>query len=98
MMSEFAPWRLIGLSVTVEVSDSVIRVLLAGTEVARHAQVSGRRQRVIDVHHLDGVVGVRPSRSGPSAASVLGEAAVPPCDPDLLRPLTEYEAVIGGGW
>ena len=90
------PWRLIGQSVTVEVSDGVIRVLLAGTEVARHAQADGRRQRVIDPHHLDGVVGVRPVHSGTLAPAAEGSA--PPCDPDLLRPLTEYEAVIGGGW
>ncbi len=65
------PWRLIGQSVTVEVSDGVIRVLLAGAEVARHAQADGRRQRVIDPHHLDGVVGVRPGAlRGGSGATV----------------------------
>jgi hypothetical protein len=77
----------------VEVSDGVVRVLRAGTEVARHAQATGRRQRVIDARHLDGVVGVRPG--GPAAPA---DAVAPRPDPDLLRPLAEYEAVIGGGW
>ena len=92
------PWRLIGQSVTVEVSDGAVRVLLAGSEVARHAQASGRRQRVIDVRHLDGVVGVPPNRSGAAALSTTADAPAPRHDPDLLRPLAEYEAVIGGGW
>jgi hypothetical protein len=89
------PWRLIGTDVTVEVSDGVVRVLRAGTEVARHAQATGRRQRVIDARHLDGVVGVRP---GGPAAPTPADAVAPRLDPDLLRPLAEYEAVIGGGW
>ncbi|WP_425457286.1 IS21 family transposase [Azospirillum ramasamyi] len=92
------PWRLIGQSVTVEVSDGTVRVLLAGSEVARHVQASGRRQRVIDARHLDGVVGVPPDRSGAAAPHTTADATAPRHDPDLLRPLAEYEAVIGGGW
>jgi transposase len=82
------PWRLIGTTVTVEVSDGVVRVLQAGTEVARHERADGRRRRVIDTRHLDGIVGPRPGGASAPAAR----------PPELLRPLAEYEELIGGGW
>ena len=88
------PWRLIGLAVTVEVSEASVRVLHAGAAVACHELASGRRQRVIDAPHLEGVVGLYPSRRIPTAGTPV--SAVP--EPDLLRPLADYEAALGGGW
>jgi transposase len=88
------PWRLIGLAVTVEVSEASVRILHAGAEVARHEPASGRRQRVIDARHLEGVVGLYPNRRDPTASG----ADTPVPEPNLLRPLAEYEAVLGGGW
>jgi transposase len=91
------PWRLIGLAVTVEASEAGVRVLHAGAEVARHQPASGRRQRVIDARHLEGVVGLYPSRPVPTSSSTNPPVPAIP-EPDLLRPLAEYEAVLGGGW
>jgi transposase len=91
------PWRLIGLTVTVEASEASVRILQAGAEVARHQPASGRRQRVIGARHLEGVVGLYPSRPVPTASGADTPVPAVPA-PDLLRPLAEYEAVLGGGW
>jgi transposase len=88
------PWRLIGTMVTAEVSGGMVRVLQGGTEVARHEQADGRRRRIIDARHLDGIVGHRPNRP-PVSPDDPAPAARPP---ELLRPLAEYEDLIGGGW
>jgi len=60
-------------------------------EVAVHALAEGRRQRVIDAAHLDGVAG-----AGVTRARV--ELPGDPQSPALLRPLAEYEALVGGGF
>lgn len=81
------PWRLIGESVQVVVLGGRVVVRHAGQVVADHALCSGRRQRIVDRAHLAGVVGA----SGP--------VRLPgPPPPTLLRPLAEYEALVGGGW
>ena len=89
------PWRLIGTSVTIEISAGMVRVFQAGVEVARHEQASGRRQRVLDPGHLAGIVGSPVGARHPASPSSIAPA---PPESELLRPLTEYEAVIGGGW
>jgi hypothetical protein len=89
------PWRLIGTSVTVEMSAGMVRVFQGGLEVARHEQASGRRQRVLDPGHLAGIVGCPVGAHDPVPPGRYEAAAL---EPELLRPLTEYEAVIGGGW
>ena len=85
------PWRLIGERVRVLVSDGRVRVEYAGGVVAEHAQHAGRRHRSEEAAHLAGIVGARPVANGTAAADV-----APP--PELLRPLAEYEAAVGGGW
>ena len=86
--------RLIGERVAVTIAAGEVRIRHGATEVAAHAQAEGRRQRVIDRTHLDGVAG----RDGPVRRAVITTPSVdgetPP--PALLRPLTEYEAVTGG--
>ena len=79
------PWRRIGTAVTVRVSDGQVHVFQAGTEVARHAERRGRRERVIEADHRVGLL----------SASASPIAAAPA---ELLRPVSEYEQVIGGGW
>ena len=86
------PWRLIGETVTVRIVDDDLRVTRAGSEVARHPVNVGRRQRQIDPAHLAGVAGASGAVQAPRAAFAA------PSAPALLRPLTEYEALLGGGW
>lgn len=91
------PWRLIGESVTAVVAERQVRIFYAGQEVACHAQSLLRRKTIIDRSHLAGIVGAHLlgvswlPRPEPSPAPV-------PANPELLRPLQEYEQVLGGGW
>jgi transposase len=89
------PWKLIGESVTVVVAERQVRMLYAGQEVACHAQSSLRRTTVIDRAHLVGIVGAH--LVGVSWSPRV--APPPPSLPaELLRPLQEYERVLGGSW
>ena len=89
------PWRLIGEQVWVTVTGSGLRIAHGGREVAAHTLSLGRRSRMIDPAHFAGVAGAagQPVRTEPA---VTPTTASPP--PALLRPLAEYEAVVGGGW
>jgi len=84
------PWRLIGESVEVVVADGRVSIRHAGAEIAVHAETTGRRQRIVEAAHFHGVAGT----ARPIAAIV----PTPEPAPALLRPLTEYERVAGGGW
>lgn len=89
------PWRLIGETVTVVVAERQIRVLYAGQEVACHAQSPLRRASVIDRRHLVGIVGAQCA----GVSWLPWTAPPPPAIPaELLRPLEQYEAVLGGAW
>jgi transposase len=92
------PWKLIGESVTVVVADRQVRVLYAGQEVACHAQSTLRRTTVIERGHLVGIVGAHLAGVSwlPRAAAAPAMAA--PVSAELLRPLQEYERVLGGAW
>jgi hypothetical protein len=80
------PWRLIGAEVAVEVQHGVVCIRHGERALVRHPQRAGRGQRCIEPAHLDGIV------AAPAAGPV---AAVPPT---LLRPLREYQEVVGGSW
>lgn len=89
------PWKLIGESVTVVVAERQVRVLYAGQEVACHAQSPLRRATVIERGHLMGIVGAHLA----GVSWLPRTAAPPPAVPaELLRPLQEYERVLGGAW
>jgi hypothetical protein len=60
--------------------------------VAVHQRCTGRFERLIDPLHFEGVVGFR------SQAAVLPEPAGDIAKPELLRPLLEYEQLVGGRW
>ncbi|WP_159983858.1 MULTISPECIES: IS21 family transposase [unclassified Novosphingobium] len=83
------PWRLVGETVQVVVLAGRVIVRHAGEVVADHPMCEGRRQRVIDRAHLAGLVGTGTFRAATSP---------PMPSPALLRPLSEYEALVGGGW
>lgn len=89
------PWRLIGEAVTVVVAERQVRVLYAGQEVACHAQSPLRRTSVIDRRHLAGIVGGQHA-----GVSWLPRTSPPPLaiPAELLRPLEQYEAALGGAW
>ncbi|MEQ1783388.1 MAG: IS21 family transposase [Hyphomonadaceae bacterium] len=91
-----APWRLIGERVAVTVSAGEVRIRHGAREVAVHKLVEGRRRRVIDAAHLEGVAGRGGAvfRRASEAAPALYQTA----PPALLRPLAEYEAAIGGSF
>jgi len=88
------PWRLIGERVAVTVAAGKVRVRHGAHEVAAHGQSNGRRQRIVDRAHLEGVAG----RDGAVCQRVIAAPSSPdPAPPpSLLRPLAEYEAAIGG--
>jgi transposase len=90
------PWRMIGERVEVIIAAGQVRVRHGTREVAVHAVAEGRRQRVIDAAHLAGVAGT----GGRPARALIGKAddAAPPPTSQLLRPLAEYEALVGGGF
>jgi hypothetical protein len=80
------PWRLIGETVRVTIAGEVLRVSHAGQEVAVHRRCAGRFERLIDPRHFAGVVGLR------SKAAVTPAPTPELSDPELLRPLVEYES------
>jgi transposase len=90
------PWKLIGETVTVIVSERQVRVLYAGQDVACHAQSPLRRSSVIERAHLTGIVGAHSAGvSWLPRTPALQPSSVAP---ELLRPLEQYEAMLGGGW
>lgn len=90
------PWRLIGERVSVTVAAGQVRIRHGLREVAVHAVAEGRRQRVIDAAHLDGVArGGRAVCRGERVAPTVPDDPPPPA---LLRSLAEYEAAVGGSF
>ena len=90
------PWRLIGERVAVTVAAGEVRIRHGMHQVAIHRQSEGRRLRIVDPTHLDGVAGHNGAVCRPEIAAATVPGAPPP--PLLLRPLAEYEAVIGGSF
>jgi len=86
------PWRLIGETVRAVIAGGRISIQHGGQEVAVHPECGGRRQRLIEPAHF----------SGMSPVSTLLRSAPPPLEAPrpaaLLRPLEEYEQLVGGGW
>jgi hypothetical protein len=81
--------------VRITVGSGSVRVLHAGHEVAMHAELRGRHGRVTDDAHLAGIAG---TKTRPIRILAEPDATAPEALSDLLRPLAEYEAAIGGGF
>lgn len=92
------PWRLIGEPVQVSVTDGELRVHHAGREVARHPELGGRRQVRCLPEHLQGIVGYRSPKADAEEVVASSEIVATLRPAALQRDLTEYEAVVGGGW
>jgi len=88
------PWQLIGERVSVAVSAGQVRIRHGRRVVAVHGLVDGRRERVVDPAHLHGISSGR--KVGCRGEPVVPSSPHDPPLPALLRPLTEYEAVVGG--
>ena len=84
------PWRLIGEKVRVILAGEEVRVSHAGREVAVHRRSVGRFERLVDPRHFEGVVGFQ--------SKVITEPRLETADAELLRPLIEYERLVGGRW
>ena len=67
------PWTLLKSTVQVRVRDRTITISHGGKEVATHARVDGRRQRVVNPEHW---AGLSRSEKGPQ-----GAVEAPPADP-----------------
>jgi transposase len=91
------PWKWIGHPVRVLVAAGQVSIHHGEQTLAVHPQSGGRRQRSIQVGHLEGIVGAWCERR--ETPPQPGEAgAPPPPAPELLRPLSHYETAVGGGW
>jgi len=83
-------WRVIGERARVTAGNEIARIHHGGREVTVHAELNGRHGRVVDNTHLAGIVETR------ERPIHLALPRSPPVPTALLRPLAEYEAVVGG--
>nr|WP_208610747.1 hypothetical protein [Bradyrhizobium shewense] len=90
------PWRLIGERVAVTIAAAEVRIGHGLHQVAVHKQSEGRRLRIVDSAHLDGVAGRNGAVCRPVSATPTVSA--PSSLASLFRPLAEYEAAIGGSF
>jgi hypothetical protein len=86
------PWRYIGEQVLLRAESGELSILYAGKEIARHLLCVGRQQRIIDPRHFEGVAVTRVDAAGNQDGPESRRKAVA----ELLRPLSDYEAVVGG--
>lgn len=88
------PWQLIKKEVMIHIQDKEIKIFDGDCEVACHGIRLGKRQRSIFPQHFTGVIGVnwREQESG-KIEKLSNRQAL---QGELLRPLSEYEAAIGG--
>ena len=81
------PWKLVGTMVTVRVRDKAISISHSGQIVAQHVRVDGRRQRVVDRAHWEGLTR-RPAQETPPE-----ERPEPSPEPEFARSLDVYAEV-----
>lgn len=85
------PWKLISETVSVSVIEETVQISFGGQNVAVHPRSLGRHQFIRCPGHFDGIFRQRPLDGD------IKEAPEPAL-PALLRPLSVYDELIGGGW
>ncbi len=85
------PYRFIGARVSVLTGGQHIEIRHAGEIIATHPVGRGRREWFVTREHLAGVVVGHSARVEAAAAP-----EVPQPEAELLRPLSEYEELVGG--
>lgn len=87
------PWKFIKKQVFVQIFDQEVKIFYGTEEVASHPVCFGRRLRITNPNHLSGIVGASwfKAEEKKSEVVIIKQA-------EFLRPLEEYEAVVGGGW
>lgn len=83
------PAKYIGEQVLLELSDGTLRVFHQEVEIATHILSLGKRERLTKSEHLSEII--RKSRAFQND-EVTGKNS------ELLRSLSEYQMVAGGGW
>ena len=86
------PWRLVGETVRLSVSNGTLRIYLGAELVAAHEVAEGRHRRVVDKAHFADL-DVSHGRPASGDANVDDQAAVAETD-GLSRPLEDYERLV----
>jgi hypothetical protein len=86
------PWRLIGERVAVTVAAGEVHIRHGVREVAVHKQSEGRRLRIVDSAHLDGVAGRDGAVCRPEIAAPTVPASSPPPSLCVLLPNTKQRS------
>ncbi len=85
------PWRYIKETVVAQVCEDHVQILFGCDTIATHELRKGQGQRFIAPGHLHGIVGAKWPHDIQKNHGPFSQA-------ELLRPLQEYENVVGGGW
>ena len=87
------PWNLIGSQVLVQINNDQLNVLSNYKIVASHFLSDGFRQRVTDDNHFKGIISTQRSFAN-DFKNLKGTKKAS----ELLRPLSDYESLVGGSW
>lgn len=90
------PWEYIAEEVTAQIISAELIILYGASEIARHPISLGKRDRIVRREHLSEIVGSSAYFRQPEDKTASEDKKV--FLPELLRPLAEYEALVGGGW
>lgn len=90
------PWKWIKNQVLVQVMDQEIKIFYGSEELATHPICFGRRHRSINPNHLEGILGASWLNRNENPLEIAACEKME--NAEFLRPLSEYEAVAGGGW
>ena len=88
------PWLLIKKTVAIRIQNQQIKIFDGEEEVACHPIRYGKRERSILQQHLTGIVGANWIEKDVNKTERLPVQTLQQAE--LLRPLSEYEAVVGG--